>query len=264
MEENEVVQELATKVKIPKGIKEAIFDKLFKNLCLAIVVVLYLIFTNIGYVKLNGEVFESDLHMFAGILIVLTVYAFEMAYRKSSIEIGMYAIELLVLSVITLFMPYVYFYRGTLLKFLYGFTSVYITVYYLIKCIVIYISEVNKYKSGLSDIKEIIEDEEETYLDEENKKKFNYADEEDVRVAKDDNKFKKSDDLENNNKTEKKKGKKKTKAKKNEKSKKEEKQDKETKIEEKNDDEIDLEIKEKKSKKQSTAKKKTTRKKKGE
>ena len=40
METNEVVEKMATKIKIPKEIKEKIYDKLFKNLCIAILVLL--------------------------------------------------------------------------------------------------------------------------------------------------------------------------------------------------------------------------------
>lgn len=173
METNELERELTTKIKVPKGIKEAVYNKLFKNLCMAILVLLYFIFVYLGYIKLKAPVFEEDLHVFAGILIILTIVSFEMSYRKSNREIGIHGIELLFLSIVTLFMPYIYFHRGNILKFTYSFVSIYVAVYYLIKCLVIYIIEIKKYRDGLSDIKEIIEDEDdETYLDKPNERKF--------------------------------------------------------------------------------------------
>lgn len=179
METNDVVKELGTKITIPKGIREAIYDKLFKNLCMAVLTLLYFIFVNLGYIKLSPNVFESDLHVFAGILIILTIVSFELGYRKSNMEIGIHGAELLFLSIVTLFMPYIYFHRGLILKFVYSFAAIYITVYYLIKCIYIYINEIIKYKNGLSDIKELVdEEEEETYLDEPSERKFKGEEEE--------------------------------------------------------------------------------------
>lgn len=182
--EIEFTNDLATKIKVPKNIREAIYTKLFKNLCMAISIFIYFIFVNLGYMRLDAEVFEADLHMFAAILIVFTILIIEMSYKKNDKELALCAVEVLVLSIITLFMPYVFFHRGTVLKFLYGSSAIYISIYYVIKCIVIYVKEVKKYKEGLSDIKEIIEDNEpESYLEESNERKFeNYQDEDEMKM----------------------------------------------------------------------------------
>lgn len=180
--EIELNRELATKIKVPKDVKEAIYTKIFKNLCISIAIFLYVIFINMGNMRLNPTIFEEDLHVFAGILIVSTIIVFEIAYKKNNSELAMHGVELLVLSVLTLFMSYVFFHRGFVLKFLCSTSSVYIAFYYIIKSIVIYIREVKKYKDGLSDIKEIVEDVKESYLDEKNERKFE-EDEEEVRKA---------------------------------------------------------------------------------
>ena len=185
METNDVVKELGTKITIPKGIKLVIFDKMFKNLCMAVLVLLYFIFVNLGYIKLSPKVFEGDLHVFAGILIILTIVSFELGYRRNSIEMGMHGAELLFLSIVTLFMPYIYFHRGLILRFIYSFSAIYVMVYYFIKCVYIYMNETRKYKNGLSDIKEIVdEDEQESYLDKPSERKFKDVEEEETRVAK--------------------------------------------------------------------------------
>ena len=161
METNDVVKELGTKITIPKGIKLVIFDKMFKNLCMAVLVLLYFI------------------------LIILTIVSFELGYRRNSIEMGMHGAELLFLSIITLFMPYIYFHRGLILRFIYSFSAIYVMVYYFIKCVYIYMNETRKYKNGLSDIKEIVdEDEEESYLDKPSERKFKDVEEEETRAAK--------------------------------------------------------------------------------
>lgn len=168
----ELGKELATKIQIPKDVKEKIYAKIFKEIGIAILIFLYFLLLNLGYVKLEKEVFNEDLHNFAGILIVSTVIVFEIAYKKDSGEIALHGVELLVLSVITLFMPYIYFYRGITLKFLYSFSSMYIAIYYAIKSLVVYEREIKKYKDSLSDVKEIVEKSEKSYLDEKNERKF--------------------------------------------------------------------------------------------
>lgn len=159
--------------KASKEIREKIYTKLFKNLCIAILICLYFIFINLGFKRLDSTVFENDLHIFAAILIVSTIMVFEKAYKNNDNEITVYGIELLMVSIVTLFMPYIYFRRGNTLKTVYALFEAYITVYYLLKCFIIYKVEMKKNLLEMSDIKDIVEDDKsESYLDEKNKRKF--------------------------------------------------------------------------------------------
>ena len=167
---------IATKVKLPKEQKEKIYAKLVKEFWMAIAIFIYFIFVNVSYGKLEDSIYINCLKVCAGILICSTIVMFEIAYRKDSGVIALHSVEILVLAILTLFMPYIYFYRGLALRFLYSFSSMYIAIYYAIKALIIYQIEVKKYISGLSDVKEIILDEDVSYLDEKNERKF-----EDVR-----------------------------------------------------------------------------------
>lgn len=167
---------IATKVKLPKEQKEKIYAKLVKEFWMAIAIFIYFIFVNVSYGKLEDNMYINCLKACAGILICFTIVMFEIAYRKDSGVIALHSVEILVLAILTLFMPYIYFYRGLALRFLYSFSSMYIAIYYAIKALIIYQIEVKKYISGLSDVKEIILDEDVSYLDEKNERKF-----EDVR-----------------------------------------------------------------------------------
>ena len=70
-------------------------------------------------------------------------------------------------------MPYVFLHRGEVLKFLYSISSMFIAIYYSIKCLIIYAYEMKKYKESLSDVKEIINDDKrDSYLDTASKRKF--------------------------------------------------------------------------------------------
>ena len=175
MEQSEVEnirKEISTKIKLPKEEKQKIYKKMFINLLMALGVLIYFIFLNLGYLRLDTEVFKEDLKMFAIILICFTIYFMEKAYKTNRGTYIVHSIELLVLSLITLYMPYVYFYHNKIAQFLFTTSAVYLAIYYTIKCICMYIIYKNRYIRGASDVKDIIKDEPVSYLDEESSKKF--------------------------------------------------------------------------------------------
>lgn len=178
MEQSEVEniqKEISTKIKLPKEEKQKIYIKIFVNLLIALSVLIYFIFLNLGYMRLEKEVFENDLKVFAVILICSTIYFIEKAYKTDRGTYLSYAIELFVLSIITLYMPYVYYYQNTLAQLIFTTSAVYIFIYYAIKSIVIYVINKNRYIKCESDVKDIIKDEKVSYLDEESSKKFENA-----------------------------------------------------------------------------------------
>lgn len=170
--EVEIKKNIINKIKVPKEQREKIYNKIFKEFGIAILIFIYFFFLNLGYIRIESNLFKNDLYTFAGILVISSILLFESAYRKDNGEIALHGVELLVLATITLFMPYIYFYRGSKFKFLYSTLPIYISIYYLIKGFIIYKIEVKKYRDSLSDVKEILNDEEKSYLDEENEKKF--------------------------------------------------------------------------------------------
>lgn len=170
--EVEVKKNIINKIKVPKEQKEKIYVKIFKEFGIAILIFIYFLFLDLGYIRVEKSVFKNDLHTFAGILVISAVLLFESAYRKDSNEVAIHGVEVLVLAILTLFMPYIYFYRGISFKFLYSISPIYIAAYFSVKSFVIYNMEVKKYRDSLSDVKEILNDDEKSYLDEENKKKF--------------------------------------------------------------------------------------------
>ena len=178
MEQSEVEniqKEISTKIKLPKEETQKIYKKIFVNLLIALSVLIYFIFLNLGYMRLEKDVFENDLKVFAVILICSTIYFIEKAYKTDRGTYLSYAIELFVLSIITLYMPYVYYYQNTLAQLIFTTSAVYIFIYYAIKSIVIYVINKNRYIKGESDVKDIIKDEKVSYLDEESSKKFENA-----------------------------------------------------------------------------------------
>ena len=170
--EVEVKKNIINKIKVSKEQREKIYVKIFKEFGIAILIFIYFFFLNLGYVRIESNIFKEDLHTFAGILVISSILLFESAYRKDSDDIAIHGVELLIVAILTLFMPYIYFYRGVSFKFLYSISPIYIAFYFLIKSFIIYNIEVRKYRDSLSDVKEILTNKEKSYLDEENIKKF--------------------------------------------------------------------------------------------
>lgn len=177
IEAEKIHKEVSTKIKLPKEERYKIYGKMFINLLLALGVLIYFIFLNVGYLKLDAEVFKSDLKIFAVILLGFTIYFIEKAYKTGRGTYTVHAIELLVLSIITLYMPYVYFYHNKIAQFLFTTSSAYLATYYIIKCICMYVIYKKRYIKQASDVRDLIKEESVSYLDEESSKKFDKIDE---------------------------------------------------------------------------------------
>jgi len=165
-------KEIAKKVKLPKKFKEILYTKLAIEFGSAILVFAYFIFLNLGYMYLTSNIFEMSLKIFSGILVIGSIITFEFAYRKDTTSIAIRGIEVLTLGILTLFLPYIYLHRGLIFKFVYSLSSLYIAVYYFIKSLIICKIDITNYTSGLSDVKDIILEEEIDYLNEINMRKF--------------------------------------------------------------------------------------------
>ena len=169
----EFAKQMAKVVKVSREQKEKIYNKLFINFIIAIIIFIYFFALNTIYYKTSGEKFEEIIHIISCVLVVLLITEIEVAYRKDSDTLAIHGVELFSITMMTLFMPYVFLHRGEVLKFLYSISSMFIAIYYSIKCLIIYAYEMKKYKESLSDVKEIINDDKrDSYLDTASKRKF--------------------------------------------------------------------------------------------
>ena len=156
---DEQILEREMRKHIPKEASQEILKKIFKNLIIAIVVMIYFISTNILYARLDLEKMERITQIFSGVFILSGLIVLEIAYKKDSGTLTVTAIELLVLSMHALFINHVI----TIYDFdfrIYLLTSSYIfAIYYVLKSIVIYTKARMKYLKSLSDVPEIVKDE---------------------------------------------------------------------------------------------------------
>lgn len=133
-----------------------IANKIWKNIIIAVVLMIYFITINICYKNIERETVLIGLKVASILIMAISIITFEIAYKKDSGVIGITAIEILVIASHTLSIAHVV--EASALDFrTYILTSSYIfSIYYVLKSIIIYTNEKRKYLKSLSDIKEIV------------------------------------------------------------------------------------------------------------
>ena len=155
-----IEKEINEKTKLPNEVKEKIKKEVFTNIMFASVIILYLIFIVLGSVDSIKNVRAIDLNIFSILFLGITIFLFEIAYKRDNGKLAMYGIESLVVAIFTLFLPYIIFELNKTEKKYYLMASIYIASYYILKSIAISIKTKNKYmNTNISDIKEILKKE---------------------------------------------------------------------------------------------------------
>ena len=155
-----MVEEITEKRKMTQEVKNEINKRIFFNCLVAIGIMLYICVIDVVYIYSETKIINIALKIFSMIFIFLTVGVFEFAYRKDSGRIAIVGIELLVFSVIVLYIPQIYTNIDKAFCQVLTFTPIFCAIYYITKSILIYIKSEKKYQNNLSDVKEIMKDEE--------------------------------------------------------------------------------------------------------
>lgn len=155
----EIKKTITAKNNLPKEENEKINRHLFQNIMVAIVIIIYFIFLNLGKNNIQGNVFVTDLKVFGMCIMLLAIALMEKAYKEDSGRIAVFAIEMIVLSLTTVSLIYIDLIFSTRFEFIVTAISYIFAIYYLIKSIIIYLKKRKKY--FVDDMKEIIKDKEE-------------------------------------------------------------------------------------------------------
>lgn len=144
---------------------------MFKNLLRAVGVMCYFIVLNFAYSRMNLDRLVGDIKVFSGTFLVLGILALEKAYKEENGEIAITGVELFVLSFHSLSIMHMislfqYDFRLYLLV-----SSYVIAIYYVLKAILNYTKDRREYLKGLSDISEIVKEDEPIKKEAKKKKK---------------------------------------------------------------------------------------------
>lgn len=148
------------KDKESKQIPQESLKDIFKSIILAIGVIIYFAILNFVYSRVEQELILNIVEICSGILLVLALVLLEMAYKKDSGKFTIIAIEFLVLAFHSLSIKYVITRYDYQFQFYLLTSSYVISIYYILKAIIIYTKGRKKYLDTLSDIPEILKKDE--------------------------------------------------------------------------------------------------------
>ena len=149
-------KEFVSKKELPKEQDLKINTKVFENIFIANIIMVFLYLINLGALNIETAVFITDLKVFSMVLIVLTIILFEYSYRKENGNIAIHAIECLVLAIFVLCSIYLYTIYFREFDIIISLASFIFAIYYVGKSIFIYIKMKKQYLASKNDINEII------------------------------------------------------------------------------------------------------------
>ena len=151
---NQEKKDKKTKEKNP--ILEESNTRIFKNILIAILIMLYFVAIYVSNIYVQEDIFTRGLQVATMILLLISIIVFEVAYKKDSGVLAISGIEALILACHALSLRYI----TTLFSWDIGWyvtISGYVfAIYFVFKSIIIYTSGRKKYLNSFSDIAEIV------------------------------------------------------------------------------------------------------------
>ena len=186
MEKAKLMQlEIEEKRKLPKDVKENIKTNIFHSLIAAVIILAYLAAINILYYSFEQKAFEYYMKYFALGIIIVTVFDIELAYRKDSKKLWLIGVELLSCGILSLYIPYIYIHTTAYLRNCVMLLPAVLLFYYAFKSMIIFKQNQFKHRNNLSDVKELLNnDERKSYLDEKSTKSYKAKMEEEEEIRK--------------------------------------------------------------------------------
>ena len=151
----QIENEITKKTKVPNKLKEKIRREVFFNILLAIAIIVYFIFLMLGSIDTIKASRSTDFKIFSLLLLFISIVLFEIAYKKDNGKLALNGVEILLVSIVTLFLPYIVFELDMIHQKYYIASMSLIAIYYIVKSIIIGKKTKKAYIKTESDIKEI-------------------------------------------------------------------------------------------------------------
>ncbi len=164
MEEEKIISEFEEKIektkKMPQDIENKLNKKLLENISMAIAIIVYFMSLIFGKERINATNYTNLLKTYTMCLGILSIIIFEFSYKKESVKSMYTGIEVLILSIVTMFSIYICKVQELKYIFYLALFAYAFSIYYLIKDILIYNKTKKEYLKTLTDIEEITKKEE--------------------------------------------------------------------------------------------------------
>lgn len=117
----------------------ALRKKVVRNLAIAILITIYFLFIDLGINSIPITAYMIDLKTFAVFIAIISVVIFERAYKKDENYLAIHGIEMCVVGIETLLLLQLYSAGNEYFNYILLGITIGMVVYYLLKCLVIYI-----------------------------------------------------------------------------------------------------------------------------
>ena len=142
MEEEKIISEFEEKIektkKMPQDIENKLNKKLIENISMAIAIIVYFMSLIFGKERINATNYTNLLKTYTMCLGILSIIIFEFSYKKESVKSMYTGIEVLILSIVTMFSIYICKVQELKYIFYLALFAYAFSIYYLIKDILIY------------------------------------------------------------------------------------------------------------------------------
>ena len=152
--EEAVGKEIKKNKKVSNAELGKIHSRVFQNVCLAVVIMIYFNFVALGFVNIENSVLVTDLKVFSIALLVISVGIFEYAYKKDSGRHAAHGVEILLLAFTTMALIYVNLMWQKKFVYVVALITFVFAIYYVAKSIIVYKKMKKQY--FINEMKEII------------------------------------------------------------------------------------------------------------
>ena len=131
-------QEIQSKKTVTEEQQKKMNGEVFKNIIIAIAIVLFLNCIILGFMNIESSIFIVDLKVFAVSLLAVAIGIFEFAYKKDSGKAAIYGIEILFLALCMLAFIYIDIMLNSKFVIIAVLLTYAIAIYYTAKSIIVY------------------------------------------------------------------------------------------------------------------------------
>ncbi len=131
-------QEIKSKKTVTEEQQKKMNGEVFKNIIIAIAIVLFLNCIILGFINIENSIFIVDLKVFAVSLLAVAIGIFEFAYKKDSGKAAIYGIEILLLALCMLAFIYIDIMLNSKFVIIAVLLTYAIAIYYTAKSIIVY------------------------------------------------------------------------------------------------------------------------------
>lgn len=154
-------EEIVESRNLSEDAKKIISKRIISNFAFGISFIILLLSYNIASIWIYRNTAEIIYYVSAMVFLLLTIITFEVGYKKDDGKYAITGIEILIFSLFSLFAPYIFYIFNS--KYITAMVCL-VTLYYIVKIIVIYNKEKSKAFKENNDISVIIKKESEDKL----------------------------------------------------------------------------------------------------